>query len=222
MKKKERSLFFKIFDIRMLFFDFGKWTSALFFWILLRTKKIYITGKKPKSLTRGRFIVATNHVSYIDHFVAATCMANRRMCYVGTTNLLRGKWGWFFKITGTIGIDKDHLFTKAIRQVTDTLDRGHVVCSFPEGIIEDEEKTKPFKGGTVMMSAFSEADILPIYLVKRKGLQRKIAVIGERISYKDLFKKAVPTKEEITAATELLTSKEKELENYYKEKYLKD
>ena len=217
MKQKERNWFIRTFDPRMWFYDFGKWTSALFIWLWLRTRKIYFTGKKPKGLTKGRFIIATNHVSLYDHFVIYSAIASRRICHVGTTNLLRGKFGWFFKAAGTIGIDKDHLSLKAIRQVIDTLDRGHVVCMYPEGYVSKDQEIKQFKGGVAMLAAASQADILPIFLPKRKNIwQRRIAVIGERLSYQDLFKAKMPTKEEIDNVSKLLMEKELELENRYK------
>lgn len=220
MEKKKPNLFQKIFDFRLFLLDFGKWTSALFVWIWLRTKKIFIHDKKPKGLTRGRFIIASNHVSLADHFVIYSTVASRRICFVSTTNLTNGKWGWFFKAAGTIGMDKDHLSTKAFKEVNRMLDYGHVVCMFPEGTIKEKESELDFKAGVIMMSAISKADILPVYLVKRTGLQRKIAVIGDRIKYQDLFKGKIPTKEEISNANALLIEKEKELEKKYQDKYL--
>ena len=90
---------------------------------------------------------------------------------------------------------------------------------FPEGTLNQDEEMKVFKGGIVMMAAISEADILPIYLVKREKSQRKIAVIGEKLKYQDLFKSNKPTKEDINKVSELLMEKEKELENRYNELY---
>ena len=90
---------------------------------------------------------------------------------------------------------------------------------FPEGSISEDE-LKTFKSGVVMMAAMSKADILPIYIAKRKTfIQRKVAVIGNRLKYDDLFKSPIPNKEEINKASILLMEKEKELENKYKELY---
>ena len=218
MKKKERSKFVKIFDPHMWLYDFGKITSALFIWLWLRTKKIYINGKKPKGLFKGRYIIACNHVSLYDHFVIASTIFSRRICNVSTTNLTEGKFGWFFKAVGTIGIDKEHISIKAIKQIIDTLDRGHVICTFPQGSVSESDEPKDFKGGIAMMAAYSNSDILPIYLPKRKNIwHRRVAIIGEKIKCQDLFKNKIPTREEINNASILLIEKEKELEIKYKE-----
>lgn len=217
MKNKERSLFLRIFDIRMFLYDFGRVTASLFIWLWARTKRIFINDKKPRGFARGRYIIATNHVSSSDHFVIATAVPSRRICFVSTDNLTNGKYGWFFKAIGTIGINKNKPSMKALRQVQDTLNRGHVVCMFPEGTLNQDEEMKEFKGGIAMMAAISEADILPVYQVRRNKGQRKIVVVGEKLKYQDLFKSNKPTKEEINRVSELLMQKEKELEIKYKE-----
>ena len=201
----------------MFLYDFGRVTASLFIWLWARTKRIFINDKKPKGFARGRYIIATNHVSNSDHFVIATTVPSRRICFVSTDNLTNGKYGWFFKAIGTIGINKNKPSMKAFRQVQDTLNRGHVVCMFPEGTLNQDEEMKEFKGGIAMMSAISEADILPVYQVRRNKGQRKIVVVGEKLKYQDLFKSNKPTKEEINRVSELLMQKEKELEIKYKE-----
>ena len=201
----------------MFLYDFGRVTASLFIWLWARTKRIFINDKKPRGFARGRYIIATNHVSSSDHFVIATAVPSRRICFVSTDNLTNGKYGWFFKAIGTIGINKNKPSMKALRQVQDTLNRGHVVCMFPEGTLNQDEEMKEFKGGIAMMAAISEADILPVYQVRRNKGQRKIVVVGEKLKYQDLFKSNKPTKEEINRVSELLMQKEKELEIKYKE-----
>ena len=203
----------------MFLYDFGRVTASLFIWLWARTKRIFINDKKPKGFAKGRYIIATNHVSSSDHFVIATAVPSRRICFVSTDNLTNGKYGWFFKAIGTIGINKNKPSMKALRQVQDTLNRGHVVCMFPEGTLNQDEEMKEFKGGTALMAASSEADIIPIYLGKRKWWQRKVAIVGERLKYEDLFKSKLPNKDEIIRVSELLMEKEKELENKYRELY---
>ena len=75
-----------------------------------------------------------------------------------------------------------------------------------------------FKSGVVMMAMVAQADILPVYLVKReKRWKRQIAVIGEKIEYNKCFQSPVPTLDEIRAVKELLVQKEYELEEFYKQ-----
>ena len=220
MEKKKRNWFLKTFDIKMWFYDFVKWTAFPFLWLLLRTKLIYINGKKPRGLRKGKFIVASNHVSFLDPFIAASATLSRRIGWVAKETMFKKPYGWFFKAISVIKIDNSKLSTKTFRKVDDILYRGHIVCMFPEGTIEEEEQLKTFKNGVMMMAALSKADVLPIYIGKRKTfIQRKVVVIGERIKYQDLFKSPTPKMEEINAASELLMNKEKELELKYKEIY---
>lgn len=219
MEKKSPNWFLRTFDIRMWFFDFVKWTAFPFLWLLLRTKLIYIDGKKPKGLKRGKFILASNHVSKLDPFVAASTVLFRRMGWVAKETMFKKPYGWFFRAISVIELNKEKLSTKTFRKVNNLLTRGHILCMFPEGSISEDE-LKTFKSGVVMMAAMSKADILPIYLANRKTfVQRKVAVIGNRLKYEDLFKSPIPNKEEINKASILLMEKEKELENKYKELY---
>ena len=203
----------------MFVYDFSRITAGLFILLWARTKRIFIHDKKPKHFASGRYIIATNHISSSDHFVIGTTVPFRRVIFVSTENLTKGKYGLFFRLIGTIGVNKNKPSVKALRQVQDTLNRGHIVCMFPEGALNQDEEMKEFKGGVALMSAISEADILPIYQVRRNKGQRKIVIVGEKLKYQDLFKSNKPTKEEINRVSELLMEKEKELENKYRELY---
>lgn len=220
MEKKQRNWFLRTFDIKMWFYDFVKWTAFPFLWLLLRTKLIYINDKKPKGLRKGKFIIASNHVSGLDPFIAASAVLSRRVGWVARETMFKKPYGWFFKAISVIKIDSDKLSTKTFRNVDNILYRGHVVCMFPEGSIEEEEKLQSFKSGVMMMAFLSKADILPIYIAKRKTfIQRKVVVIGERLRYQDLFKSSSPNMNEINQASLLLMEKEKELANKYQEIY---
>lgn len=215
MKNKKRNLFLRIFDIRMLFFDFAKWTAVPFLWLVLRTKRIYISGKKPKGLTKGKYIIASNHISSWDQFTAASVALSRRVSMVSTKNLYN-KCPLFFKLMHVVPVDNGKPSMSLFKKVKNFLYRGHIMCMFPEGYIVEGQELQTFKGGTVMMAALSQADILPIYIVRRKIFkQRQVVVVGEKIKYQDMFKSPMPTKEEIEKATKLLMEKEKELEEKY-------
>ena len=218
-KNKKRSLFSKIFDLRMLFFDFAKWTAFPFLLLVLRTKRIYVTGKKPKGLTKGKYLLASNHISGWDPFIAASTAVTRRISFVTTVNMYK-KCPLFCKLMNIVEVDKKKPSINVFKRVKDFLERGHIMCMFPEGNISETKELEAFKAGTVMMAALSEADILPIYTGQRKIFtQRQVIIVGERLKYKDLFKTSSPSKEEINKANVLLMEKEKELENKYNEYY---
>ena len=206
----------------MWLYDFVKWTGYPLTWLIIRTKRHFIGGKKDKDLFKGKFIVASNHLSYWDPFTAISVIPGRRVVHMATKKLFQKWCGWFFKAVGIIEIDNHHLSTKAFRKAKNTLDRGHIVCMFPEGSVSLDNELHEYKSGAVMLSALAKADILPIYLGKRKTfVQRKVAIVGHKLKYQDLFKSEMPTKEEIIKATSVLMEKEKELENRFKELYEK-
>lgn len=218
-KKPQMNLFCRMFDPHMWFFDFVKWTGAIPLICVLRTKKIYINGKKPKRLKRGKYIIASNHISFLDPIVVSTAFPTRRVGYVATKELI-DKNRWFFKGIGCIEIDKENPTVETFKEVEKRLYRGHPVCVFPEGRISRNEEMRTFKTGIIMMAAMAEADIVPIYLGKRKTFkQRKVAIIGDKIEHKSLFKGPFPTMDEMKEAALYLEEKEKELESKYMELY---
>ena len=213
------NLFCRIFDPRMWFFDFVKWTGALPLMLVLRTKVIYLHGKRPKGLYRGKFIAASNHISFLDPIVVGTVIKLRRTTFVSTKELI-DKRPWFFKGIGCIEIDKDNPTVETFKEVKQMLYRGHPVVVFPEGTVVRDQDVQLFKTGIMMMAMMSEADIVPMYLGKRKTFkQRKVAIVGDRIKYSDLFKTPFPTMDDLKAAAKYLREKELELEAKFHELY---
>ena len=218
-KKPMMNLFCRIFDPRMWFFDFVKWTGALPLLLVLRTKVIYLHGKKPKGLYRGKILVASNHISFLDPIIVGTVVKFRRIGFVTTKELI-DKRPWFFKAIGCIEVDKDNPTVEMFKQVKERLYRGHPVVVFPEGTVVRNEDMQMFKTGIMMMAMMAEADIVPIYLGNRKTFkQRKVAIVGDRIKYSDLFKTPFPTMDDLKAAANYIREKELELENKFHELY---
>ena len=218
-KKPMMNLFCRIFDPRMWFFDFVKWTGALPLMVVMRTKVIYLHGKRPKGIYRGKFIVASNHISFLDPIIVGTVVKLRRICFVSTKELI-DKNPWFFKAIGCIEIDKENPTVETFKEVKNMLYRGHPVVVFPEGTVVRNEDIQLFKTGIMMMAMMAESDIIPIYLGKRETFkQRKVAIVGDRIKYSDLFKSPFPTMDDLKAAAEYLREKELELEAKFHELY---
>ena len=218
-KKPMMNLFCRIFDPRMWFFDFVKWTGALPLMLVLRTKVIYLHGKRPKGLYRGKFIAASNHISFLDPIIVGTVIKLRRVTFVSTKELI-DKRPWFFKGIGCIEIDKENPTVETFKEVKNMLYRGHPVVVFPEGTVVRDQDVQLFKTGIMMMAMMSEADIVPMYLGKRETFkQRKVAIVGDRIKYSDLFKTPFPTMDDLKAAAKYLREKELELEAKFHELY---
>ena len=221
-KKQMMNLFCRIFDPKMWFFDFVKWTGALPLMFVLRTKVIYLNSKKPKGLFSGKFLIASNHISFLDPIIIGTVVKFRRVGFVATKELI-DKRPWFFKGIGCIEIDKENPTVETFKLVKERLYRGHPVVVFPEGTVVRNEDLKCFKTGIMMMAMMSEADIVPVYIGNRKTFkQRKVAIVGDKIKYGDLFNTSFPTMDDLKAAAEHLRDIELELENKFHRLYKED
>ena len=216
--KKKIPLIVKLFDPKMWLYDLVKWTGCPAVLADLRVKKIFACGKKPKGFYRGNYIISSNHMSYADPIILSNVFWERRVGFIATSEFFKNKfWGKFFRSVGCIPVDKSNPSLKTFKDVEERLDRGHIVCVFPEGEVTRTENMGKFKSGVVMMAVMAQADILPVFLVKRKKrIRRQVAVIGEKIDYKQYIKGPVPTMEDLTAVTQLLAEKERELEEFYK------
>lgn len=216
MKEKKYNKFVKTFDPKMWFHDFVKFTGGLPVLIDLRLKRIYL-NKKQKGLFKGKYIISSNHASFIDPIIIMNAFWTRRVCFVATKSFFEKKlWNLVFRGFGCIEIDKNNPTLKTFNEVKDKLARGHTVCIFPEGEVTNDEEIHALKSGIVMMAIMADAPILPIYIVKRKRrIRRQIVMIGEKINYKDYLKGSLPTMEEINNISNILLEKERELKNKY-------
>ena len=212
---KKMSTFAKIFDPQMFCYDFVKWSAALIGLLDLRLKIIYESKKKPKDIFKGKFLISSNHMSFEDPVIITAAYFMRRVGFVATKELFDSKFKNFFfrKVMRCIEVDKQNVSMKTFKDVQERLDRGHIVCVFPEGTIHVEsEEHKTFKSGIVMMAMMSEADIIPTYIPKRKSRwNRQKVYIGERIKISDHIKTPFPTIDDICNLTKYIQQKEYEL-----------
>ena len=70
MAKGKYNIFTKLFDYKMWFYDFVKFTGALPVIVDLRVKKIYL-AKNKKKILRGKYIISSNHMSYSDPIIVS-------------------------------------------------------------------------------------------------------------------------------------------------------
>ena len=218
MKKKNKKYnkFVQIFDLKMWFHDFVKFTGMLPVLIDLRLKRVYL-DKKPKGLFKGKYLISANHASFIDPIIIMNAFWSRRVCFVATKQFFIKKfWKVVFRGFGCIEIDKEAPTLKTFNEVGEKLARGHLVSVFPEGHVTNDTELHALKSGIVMMAVMNEAPILPIYIVKReKRIKRQIVMIGEKINPADYMAGAMPSIDEINNISNILLEKEKELKDKY-------
>ena len=217
-KKKKIPLICKIFDPKMFFYDFVKWTGALPVVLYLRQKRHYINGKKQKGLFRGSAIIVSNHPGFFDPLIVTNAFWTKRCGFIATTDIFKNKFQKkLFTSFGCIEVDKNNVSVSMFKKTINILNRGHSVIIFPEGHVVREENVQSFKSGAVFMAIVANVPIIPMYIIKRdKWWKRQQIIIGEKFFPKDYITSLIPSVEEIDNVTKLLQEKELELEKIAK------
>jgi hypothetical protein len=137
-------------------------------WILIHT--IYRIRKEglDQIPERGPAILACNHVSYVDAVVIAGCVRRpiRFVMYykIFEFPLLR----FVFRTAGAIPIasrkENPELLERAFEQIADALDKGHLVCIFPEGRISSDGVMSVFRPGIERIVQRNPVPVIPIAL----------------------------------------------------------
>lgn len=212
-KNKKVNKFIQIFDYKMFFYDIGKFFAILPTLLILRLKSYYINKKRQKGLFKGKTIIVSNHISYIDPVIISNAFWRRRVSFVATKEIFDVKiFGKVLKLFKCISIDKENVSVKTFKEVKDRLDRGHLVALFPEGEVERVEELAAFKSGVAMMALMSGASIVPMYIHKRtKWYKRQVVMIGEKINIKDYITSKIPSIEEMEKFTITLHKIEEKL-----------
>lgn len=109
-------------------------TVSCFFKIIFKKAyhgKLYGLENIPAS---GGFILAGNHVSYLDPPLIAVHTSRQPVYSFARKTLFKKGIGWFFKRLYMIGVDRDKgSDVHSIKRVLQLLKEGHPVLMFPEG-----------------------------------------------------------------------------------------
>lgn len=108
----------------------------------------------PKS---GGFLLAANHVDWLDGFFIAAAVGkllDRPVFFLTKTN----NYWW---TTMTIQIPPEHngaIIDTAVMQ----LERNRIICNFPEGVRNSEKKLAPGKTGTARIAMLAGVPVVPL------------------------------------------------------------
>ncbi len=115
----------------------------------------------------GGALLVPNHVSFVDAFLLLAC-TDRPVRFLADVSyyhhwLLRP----FMRSLGAIPISSSggpKLILKAMRDAGDAIDRGEIVCIFPEGQITRLGMMLPFQRGFARIVKGRDVPIVPVYL----------------------------------------------------------
>ncbi len=202
--KKER--LHPLFDIRRLPMDLARLVCAVLIPIL-RVKKITPEGEKCKARLKGGAIIAANHTSFADPFIAGVTFWYRRVFFLVAEVVLKNPVAAFFlKGVGTVKIDRNATDIEAITRSVTLLKKGYTLLVFPQGGITGNDSVDALKSGSVLMAIRAGVPIQPIHIEPRAHwYNRRTVVIGNLIDPKSFTAKKMPSTADIANITAALS-----------------
>lgn len=154
----------------------GRWSRAL---LRLFDVHVDLVGAPPPRVGRGARgrLVVMNHRSTIDIAVILSLFGG----HVVSRADLSG-WpvvGAAARRTGTIFVDRSSKSSgaRALREITNLLREGEVVCVFPEGTTFPDDEVRTFHKGAFSAAARAGAEVLPVGIAYQTG--SGAAFVGE-------------------------------------------
>lgn len=118
---------------------------------------------------KGGVILAGNHISYYDPFIVGS-FTLRPMHFLAKKELMDIKFvSHIFKFFGLIRVDRSKKNPDATRQAVECLQKGEVICIFPEGTTKKNAPVKilPFKYGAVSFAKKTGCPIVPFAIINQ-------------------------------------------------------
>jgi len=148
-------------------------------WILVHT--IYRIRKEglEEIPDRGAALLVCNHVSFVDALVIAACV-RRPIRFVMYYKIFQMPLlSFVFRTAGAIPIaskkEDPALLEKAFDDIADCLEKGHLVCIFPEGRVASDGEMSVFRPGIERIVRRSPVTVIPIAL---RGLAASLFARG--------------------------------------------
>jgi 1-acyl-sn-glycerol-3-phosphate acyltransferase len=160
--------------------------AALFRLVLKSTARVRVRGLENVPHD-GPLILVSNHISNADPplvFGWLTGALGRQMHILAKEALFVGPVGWFFRRNGIHPVKAGGSDIEAYRVAKGVLDRGEVLCVFPEGTRSPTGVLQEPKPGVAMLATRSGVPILPVGISGSDqflGRGKKMPRFGARI-----------------------------------------
>lgn len=154
--------------------------------------RIRVVGAENEPDT-GRFVVCSNHVSATDPVVVCYAFRKHQVRYMAKKELFSIPLvSGLIRMLGAFPVDRGGGDVGAIRRAVEMVKEGKCMGIFPQGHRYpgvDPRSTKT-KNGAALIAARAEADIMPVYIMRKhnkfKIFRKTYVIIGEKISFADL------------------------------------
>lgn len=175
---------------------------------IVRVKRLTPDGERYTKKIKGGAIVAANHTSFLDPFLAGITFWYRRMHFLVAEVVMGGKFrSWLLRGVGAIRIDRNGTDIEAINTCVKKLKAGFLLTMFPQGGIQRDDTVDTIKSGAVLMALRAGVPIVPMHILPRnRWYQRRTVIIGNAIDPQTFCKKKMPSTADIKAITEALAT----------------
>jgi long-chain acyl-CoA synthetase len=120
----------------------------------------------PHRLPQGGFLLCPNHVSYLDDVLAPGVLSLpvfRRVFFLGARKYFRNPLlAWLGRNMRVVPVDPDTNLLKALRMGKAGLERGMVLCVFPEGTRSFNGELQPLMKGPAVLASVLGAAVVPV------------------------------------------------------------
>ena len=144
-----------------LFYAFCRWLSQILLKLMCRLKVI---GKENLP-QRGGYIIASNHLSYLDPLVVGVGCP-RQIYFMARKTLFRNRL--FAKLLTSLdvfAVDEQGTSLGAVKESLSRLSQGRVVALFPEGTRSKDGYLKEAKWGVGFLALKSNVPVIPARII---------------------------------------------------------
>ena len=151
--------------------------------------RYFYAGENARKRIRGGAIVVANHSGYFDPVYLMFAIWYRRHHFICMKEFFQGRFRtWLFTQFHCIPIDRENFSMASLRQITDELDKGHLISMYPEGKVNTSAQIAPFKSGVALMAYRSGKPIIPVYIQPRRHWYSRLMVgIGEPMNVSEML-----------------------------------
>lgn len=158
--------------------DFNIWTRLYQYYTLYILLKPFIEfpfynikiEKKAKLDKNKLYIVAPNHISYLDVFFVNMAFG-RRLAYIAKQELFQTEtWGQRYVTKniwrlGAFALNREKVGLSTIKTVKEVFKANFNLCIFPQGGIRKNRTIENINGGFVYFAKTNKIDIVPMAIV---------------------------------------------------------
>ena len=148
-------------------------------WFRARNIRLVVEGNAHIPQNRIALIIAINHQTVLDPFVAAVALPHA----LYPIHFLGARWflspilfflaligivPFFYKLCGVITVHRGRGIEKNIAPALEILKKNGIIALFPEGKRDNTNNIQPFKRGVAVLMRLSHAPVLPLCIAYDK------------------------------------------------------